>query len=469
MPNGGEVTIEMGVPARVSLFLLWLTVQLAGPLRAADSRPIVGPGATKEAVIDAYGWPTGQSISGTKEVLNYPQGQVTLENGRVEKVDFSMKAAWPPPRPRPGPPTATSVKKPEAQVDFWQTNYEQAVSEARRRRARILVLFTGPDWSPGSKQFQTDVEFHPDFINAFAGDFVFLRLEFATRSPIAPELREQNNRLRELYGVTTYPSLIVVSASGTLLGAADLVKTREGDTYRARVIAAVREVRDLLALRPPEPLTPPAPAPAVAEAAPAPASSSVGALALGSSLLSARWLVLCAIGGGGAIALGLLWLVWRNRMPQAGSVASASIAARISDAASGLPAAAELLQWPKARVCGLVAALAEADGYAAERLTADGDKDVVLRRSGEPRPLVLVCCAAGSAGAVPAKRVRELFGTLTADGVETGWFVAPGGFSADARAFAAQHNIRLLDGEGLLTQLRDLPPLVVPKVLARMG
>jgi len=458
----------VGVPARAIYLLLWLLVSAAGSLRAADARPIAGPGATKEAVIDAYGWPTGQSISGTKEILNYPQGQVTLENGRVEKLDFSTKQPWPAPRPRPGPPTATTVKKPEAPVDFWLSKYEDAVNEARRRRARILVLFSGPDWSPGSKQFQTDVEFHPDFVNAFTADFVFLRLEFATRSPIAPELREQNSRLRELYGVTTYPALMVISASGTLVGAVDLMKAQEGDTYRARVIAAVREIRDLLASRPLEPAAPAA-APAVADGAPSAPRPSVGEVALGSSLLAARWLVLCAIGGGGAVALGLFWLVWRKRKPRAAPVSRSTIAARISDAASGLPSAAELLAWPKARVCALVAALAEADGYAAALEPAGGDKDVVLRRAGEPQPQVLVCCAAGSAGVVPAKRVRELLGTLTADGVGTGWFVAPAGFSTDARMYAAQHNIRLFDHDGLLAQLRDLPPLLLPKVLARLG
>ncbi len=354
--------MEVGVSVRVLILLWWLSVPAAGSLRAADARPIVGPGATKEAVIDAYGWPSGQSSSGTKEILTSPQGQVTLENGRVDKLDFSTKQPWPAPRPRPGPPTATTVKKPEAPVDFWLSKYEDAVNEARRRRARILVLFTGPDWSPGSKQFQTEVEFHPDFVNAFTGDFVFLRLEFATRSPLAPELREQNNRLRELYGVTTYPALIVISASGTLVGAVDLVKAQEGDTHRARVIAAVREVRDLLASRPLEPMSAPVAAPVVAEGVRPAARPSAGEVALDSSLRSARWLVLCAIGGGVALALGLFWLVWHNRRPRAAATSRSSIAARISDAASGLPTTAEFREWPKARVCALVAALAEADG-----------------------------------------------------------------------------------------------------------
>ncbi len=447
---------------------LWLAIWLGGRLPAADPRPIVGPGATRDAVIDAYGWPSGQSKAGQKEILSYPQGQVTLENGRVERVDFSMNVPWPAPRPRPGPPSATTVRKPEANVDFWRTNFEEAMAEAKRRRARILALFTGPDWSPASKQFHDEVEFHPDFVNAFTGEFVFLRLEFATRTAIAPELREQNNRLRERFGVTTYPSVLVLSAAGNVVGVVDLVKPQAGDTYRARVIAAVREVRDLLALRPPESEPDPALA-ATPAATESPARPAATASAVTAGLSAARRLVTSALGLGVAIAAVLFWLVWRNWKGRAVPVPKFSMAARISDAASGIPTAAELAEWPKDRICALLAGLAESDGYRAQMQPAGSDTDLVLKRGADARPRVLVCCVAGRAGLVPAKRLRELFGSLTAEGVETGWFVAPAGFSHDARAYAAERQLVLIDAERLLAQLRDLPPLVLPKVLGRAG
>jgi hypothetical protein len=78
---------------------VWLAL---GSAVAADSRPVVGPGATKEEVLDAYGWPTGLSQAGAKEILIYPQGRVVLDKGRVEVVDFTLKTPWPAPRPRPG-------------------------------------------------------------------------------------------------------------------------------------------------------------------------------------------------------------------------------------------------------------------------------------------------------------------------------------------------------------------------------
>jgi hypothetical protein len=67
------------------------------------------------------------------------------------------------------------------------------------------------------------------------------------------------------------------------------------------------------------------------------------------------------------------------------------------------------------------------------------------------------------------KLVRELLGTLAAEGVETGWVVAPAGFAREARTFAAQHGLRLIDAAELIERLRDLPPLLLPKILVRLA
>ena len=55
---------------------------------------------------------------------------------------------------------------------------------------------------------------------------------------------------------------------------------------------------------------------------------------------------------------------------------------------------------------------------------------------------------------------------LAADDVPAGWFVAPMGFSVDARAYAEQNNIRLIDSSVLLEKLGDLPSFALPRVLA---
>ena len=470
----------------------WLALATVVAAPANDPRPVVGPGATKDDVIAAYGWPNGQSKSGTKEILSYAQGEVTLENGRVERVDFSPNVPWQAPRPRPGPATASTRKTPEAPIDYWTTSYETALQQAQQRHCRILALFTGSDWSPASQEFQEQVENHPDFVNAFAGDFVFLKLDYPRGAPVPAKISDENLKLRDRYDVTTYPSLLVLAPSGERLGRADLTKTVPGQSFRDRVIGAVRAVRDATAGFD---AAAPESKPAAASVAPSPEaapSSATGttpstpvvtepksagkpgnATATASSaplrvrgLSKAMKLVLVALLLGAAMVGAILWWIWR-RPKGVAPEKLAAISDRIDAAASGLPSAEELNNWPQEKLCAVTAALAEFDDYTAHIRPTVGDVDIELRKRGDMNPRVLVCCAPGSVGVIPAKRVRELFASLAAEGAESGWFVAPAGFTPEAKEYAAAHRIVLIGIDGLQNMMRDVPPVSLPGLLAR--
>ncbi len=430
----------------------------------AGSQPVVGPGATKDEAIEAYGWPTGLSQSGTKEILSYPQGRITLENGRVEKVDFTTNGPWPAPRPRPGPASPTSVKKSGALTDFWLVNFDDAQREATRRHARILALFIGSDWSPPSQLFQAEVAFHPDFVNAFTGDFVFLRLDFPTRTALPPELREQNNRLREKYGVTTYPALLMLSPVGTAVATVDLAKLEPGESYRARVIAAVRGVRDLLVAQPP----PPDPLPAATESTTSEPGTkeALQRSPMGSIMDSIMHIVRRAALAGVLLAVAGWWFLWHKRRKPHAASGAGDAAERIADAASGLPTRAELGGWSREKLLAAVVALAEFDAYEARPLAGEDEGNLTLTLKGEEAVAVIVRCQPGDAGSVAAKRVKELFGVVTLEGARTGWYVSPAGFSADARDYARDHQLLLVDGEGLHAQMRNLPPVTLQRIAA---
>ncbi|MEO6567698.1 MAG: thioredoxin family protein, partial [Opitutaceae bacterium] len=157
-----------------------LGILLIADARGADTRPVLGPGATRDAVIDTYGWPDGQSHLGDREIFTYPQGRVVLNAGVVERMDFSPNVAWPVPKPRPGttapvqPRSSIAVKKPVV-VDLWLTDFAVAVRQAQQRHAHILALFTGIDWSPPSKKFQDEVAQHPEFVATVGQEYVLLR------------------------------------------------------------------------------------------------------------------------------------------------------------------------------------------------------------------------------------------------------------------------------------------------------
>jgi protein disulfide-isomerase len=421
---------------------------------AAEPMPTAGPGATKDEVIKIHGRPTRQSKLGDREFLFYPKGQLMLDHGKVERVDFSAGLPAPKPAPHAPSPTTPSTAKIDTPVDPWVQRFVDATREATARKARILALFTGSDWSPASRQFQDEVASHPDFINTFGADCVFLRLDFPMRTPITDDLRQQNRQLRERYGVTVYPTLLVLTAAGEKLATVDFAKLPTGASYRDRVITAVRLADSTIGTKVAPGTVEPSP--------PAPAVMPTTSVEVSTILTRARLLVIGGLSAGTVLAIVIYWLVWRKRIKPAPPVAT--IAERISEAASGVPSPAEIRAWSKARLRAIASGLAETEGYTVEPAIG-GDSDLVLKRPGENKPCMLVCCVPASEGIVHAKQLRELVGTLTAEGVPSGWFISTMGFGFDARVYAGEQNLLLMDEERLLAKLRDLPPLLLSRVL----
>lgn len=95
----------------VSCFVASLSMLGQTPDRSAEIRV----GATKAEVIKVLGLPKGQSKAGSKEIFSYAQGQLTFEDGRVTRVNFSANVPRQAPKPEPAsaqvPPAPTGVSR----------------------------------------------------------------------------------------------------------------------------------------------------------------------------------------------------------------------------------------------------------------------------------------------------------------------------------------------------------------------
>ncbi|WP_374600609.1 restriction endonuclease [Niveibacterium sp.] len=118
----------------------------------------------------------------------------------------------------------------------------------------------------------------------------------------------------------------------------------------------------------------------------------------------------------------------------------------------------------------LCLAFYRAKGIRAEStpLGPDGGVDVRLYRdNADPqRCTVIVQCKAWGERSVGVKRIRELRGVMAHEGVDKGFFMAPGRYTEEARAFAAANHITLLDGRQFLAMLQRLPAEVSRNLLA---
>ena len=98
----------------------------------------------------------------------------------------------------------------------------------------------------------------------------------------------------------------------------------------------------------------------------------------------------------------------------------------------------------------------------------DGGVDVRLYQddADAQRCTAIIQCKAWGERAVGVKLIRELRGVMAHEGVEKGFFMAPGRYTEDARTFAAANRITLLDGRQLLAMLKRVPSEVSRNLLA---
>lgn len=168
------------------------------------------------------------------------------------------------------------------------------------------------------------------------------------------------------------------------------------------------------------------------------------------------------------IALGLVWLpfAWAAAAPAAAVRRYRASIARPGQAAERARLdtkkwTAELLkrlEWR--RFEELCAAYYEALGFRTQ-LTysrADGGVDIGLCAQGSDSVATLVHCKAWNAYRVGVNPLEALRRAMTASRVRKGVLVTSGRFTREAVNFAAQENIQLVDGAGLLAKLAELAP-----------
>ncbi|MCC4118284.1 restriction endonuclease [Aromatoleum toluclasticum] len=92
------------------------------------------------------------------------------------------------------------------------------------------------------------------------------------------------------------------------------------------------------------------------------------------------------------------------------------------------------------------------------KLGADGGVDIRLYQddTNPSRCTAIVQCKAWSQ-ATGIKAIRELRGVMAHENIEKAFFMAPSGFTDEARAFAVQNRITLIDGKLFLSMLQRLP------------
>ena len=102
----------------------------------------------------------------------------------------------------------------------WVADFDEAVKLAKAEKKDLLVDFTGSDWCGWCIKLHEEVFSHESFYAEAEKDFVLVALDFPHDEAIKAKVPnpERNRELANLYGVSGYPTVLVINTDGKVLG-----------------------------------------------------------------------------------------------------------------------------------------------------------------------------------------------------------------------------------------------------------
>ena len=100
----------------------------------------------------------------------------------------------------------------------WLTDLDAAKAQAAKENKPMLVDFTGSDWCPPCKALHKNVFESAEFA-AVASRYVLVELDHPKSKPQSPELKAKNAELSKKYGITGFPTVLLIDAkTGDVFG-----------------------------------------------------------------------------------------------------------------------------------------------------------------------------------------------------------------------------------------------------------
>lgn len=100
----------------------------------------------------------------------------------------------------------------------WCTDFEAAKARAAEQHKAVLIDFTGSDWCGCCIQLRKTVLDTPAFATYAQDKFVCMEVDMPRHKKQAPKLAAQNKGICEKYDARMFPTVLVVSPEGDVLG-----------------------------------------------------------------------------------------------------------------------------------------------------------------------------------------------------------------------------------------------------------
>jgi protein disulfide-isomerase len=100
----------------------------------------------------------------------------------------------------------------------WETDFDKASAAAKKSGKYMLLDFSGSDWCGWCIKLDKEV-FSQDAFKTYADkSLVPVVLDFPRKTEQSEELKKQNEALMKKYGIRGFPTVLVLSPEGELVG-----------------------------------------------------------------------------------------------------------------------------------------------------------------------------------------------------------------------------------------------------------
>jgi protein disulfide-isomerase len=120
----------------------------------------------------------------------------------------------------------------------WTEDYAAAAARAKKENKMLLLDFTGSDWCSWCHRTDKEVFDTQKFKDFADQNLILVKVDFPKSRPLSDEVRAQNAKLQEKYGVEGYPTLIVLSADEKVVFKQDGYKEGGPDAFIGQFPAA---------------------------------------------------------------------------------------------------------------------------------------------------------------------------------------------------------------------------------------
>lgn len=215
-------------------------------------------GKSRAEVIQAFGKPSSELNSSSREILNYPQGQIVLVGGKVSTFKGTFNVNESPTSNTSSTPVATVVApkpiqpkpqvspKPEERRSIQPFRWSHTLADAKARSEKegrpILALFTGPDWCGPCQQLEAEVLNTSEFNRLGRKKYIPLKIALYRNTYQSPQAKAEYNRLSAEYKINGVPNFVILDSTGKITGRPDIFKRRSGVTSMTeQVMTAIEE------------------------------------------------------------------------------------------------------------------------------------------------------------------------------------------------------------------------------------